>query len=52
MTRSEHPSIHELYMTVTHNDASVVGEGCDDQFELEFALDLLLGGLEKLRIRS
>jgi len=23
--------------------------GCDDQFEFEFALDLMLDGLEKLR---
>ena len=29
--------------------ASVVGQGCDDQFEFEFALDLLLDGLERLR---
>jgi hypothetical protein len=36
-------------MTVTHDDASV-GQSCDDQFE--FALDLLLDGLEKLRVRS
>jgi hypothetical protein len=47
-----YPSIYELYMTVTHDDASVVGQGCDDQFEFEFALDLLLDGLEKLRVRS
>ena len=47
-----YPSIHELYMTVTHDDASVVGQGCDDQFEFEFALDLVLDGLEELRARS
>jgi AcrR family transcriptional regulator len=47
-----YPSIYELYMAVTHHDASVVGQGCDDQFEFEFALDLLLDGLEKFRIRS
>jgi hypothetical protein len=34
---------------VSHDDASMVGPGCDDQFEFEFALDLLLDGLEKLR---
>jgi hypothetical protein len=27
----------------------VVGQGCDDQFEFEFALDLLLDGFERLR---
>ena len=37
---------------VTHDDASVVGRGCDDQFEFEFALDLLLDGLERLRDRE
>jgi AcrR family transcriptional regulator len=44
-----YPSIYELFRTVTHDDASVVGPGCDDQFEFEFALDLLLNGLEKLK---
>ncbi len=47
-----YPSIYELFLTVTHDDASVVGPGCDDQFEFEFALDLLLDGLEKLKDRS
>jgi hypothetical protein len=45
------PNIYRLYVTVTHDDASVVGPGCDDQFEFEFALDLLLDGLERLRDR-
>jgi len=44
-----HPNIAELIRTVTHDDASVVGPGCDDQFEFEFALDLLLDGLERVR---
>ena len=47
-----YPSIYELFRTVSHEDASVVGPGCDDQFEFEFALDLLLDGLEKLKDRS
>ena len=47
-----YPSIYELFRTVTHDDASVVGPGCDDQLEFEFALDLLLDGLEKLKDRS
>ena len=46
-----YPSIYELVLTITHDDASVVGPGCDDQFEFEFALDLLLDGLEKLKER-
>jgi hypothetical protein len=33
-----------------HDDASVIGNrGCDDQFEFEFALDLMLDGLERIR---
>lgn len=44
-----YPSIYELFMAVTHDGASVVGQGCDDQFEFEFALDLLLEGLERLK---
>ena len=47
-----YPHIHELYMTVTHDDASVVGPGCDDQFEFEFALDLMLDGLQRLKDRQ
>ena len=46
------PNIYRLYLTVNHDDGSVVGPGCDDQFEFEFALDLLLDGLERFRERS
>jgi AcrR family transcriptional regulator len=34
---------------ISHEQGSVVGGGCDDQFEFEFALDLILDGLERLR---
>jgi AcrR family transcriptional regulator len=44
-----YPHIAEMVETVYHDAASVVGGGCDDQFEFEFALDLLLDGLESLR---
>lgn len=44
-----YPNIVKLTMAVYHDEGSVVGPGCDDQFEFEFALDLLLDGLEKLR---
>ena len=37
---------------VTHDEGSVVGGACDDQFEFEFALDLILDGLERLRASS
>jgi AcrR family transcriptional regulator len=46
---SGYPYIAELTEAIAHDDASVVGSGCDDQFEFEFALDLMLGGLERLR---
>jgi AcrR family transcriptional regulator len=31
-----------------HEQPSVIGSGCDDQFEFEFALDIVLDGLERL----
>ncbi|MFJ3774267.1 TetR/AcrR family transcriptional regulator C-terminal domain-containing protein [Streptomyces sp. NPDC090075] len=42
------PHLAELAMAVAHDPESVVGSGCDDQFEFEFALDLTLDGLERL----
>jgi AcrR family transcriptional regulator len=45
----KYPFISELAAAISHDDASVVGQGCDDQFEFEFALDLTLEGLERLR---
>jgi AcrR family transcriptional regulator len=47
-----YPNITELVSAITHDEASVVGPGCDDQFEFEFALDLMLDGLERLRDRG
>jgi AcrR family transcriptional regulator len=44
-----YPHITELLMAISHDRGSVVGPGCDDQFEFEFALDLLLDGIERLR---
>jgi AcrR family transcriptional regulator len=43
------PHVTKLAQAVYHDAASVVGQGCDDQFEFEFALDLLLDGLDRLR---
>lgn len=45
---ARYPHITELAMAVAHDRDSVVGSGCDDQFEFEFALDLTLDGLERL----
>ncbi|RLP94638.1 MULTISPECIES: TetR/AcrR family transcriptional regulator [unclassified Micromonospora] len=43
------PHVAEIAMAASHDDASVLGQGCDDQFEFEFALDLLLDGIERLQ---
>jgi AcrR family transcriptional regulator len=47
--KDRYPHVAELAQAVYHDEASVVGQGCDDQFEFEFALDLLLDGLARLR---
>ena len=44
-----YPSIYRLWKTVSHDGESIVGPGCDDQFEFEFALDLMLDGIERLK---
>jgi AcrR family transcriptional regulator len=43
------PNVLAIAMAASHEGESVVGPGCDDQYEFEFALDLLLGGFERLR---
>jgi AcrR family transcriptional regulator len=44
----EFPNIAAMLEEVTHDADTTLG-WCDDQFEFEFALDLLLDGLERLR---
>lgn len=46
------PYVTELATAASHSGDSIVGSGCDDQFEFEFALDLLLDGIEKLHRRG
>jgi hypothetical protein len=46
--KTAYPYIAEMVGAVYHDEASIVGQGCDDQFEFEFALDLLLDGLDRL----
>ncbi|TWD16259.1 TetR family transcriptional regulator [Streptomyces sp. T12] len=46
---ARYPHIAALARAVAHDKGSVVGSGCDDQVEFEFALDLTLDGLERLR---
>lgn len=43
------PHILEIATVATQGDLSAVGGGCDEQFEFEFALDVLLDGFERLR---
>jgi AcrR family transcriptional regulator len=43
-----YPHLTALMRIVVHDADSTLG-GCDDQFEFEFGLDLLLDGLERLR---
>jgi len=49
---SKFPNVNAIAMAASHEEASVVGPGCDDQFEFEFALDLLLDGFERLLQRA
>jgi AcrR family transcriptional regulator len=43
---AEYPHLAEMLKVVTHDADTTLG-WCDDQFEFEFGLDLLLDGLEK-----
>jgi AcrR family transcriptional regulator len=43
-----YPNIAAIATATAHDEGSVVGHGCDDQFEFEFALDLLLDGFGRL----
>jgi AcrR family transcriptional regulator len=49
---AHYPHLAELMEVVYHDPDSTLGGGCDDQFEFEFGLDLLLDGLERLRDRE
>ncbi|MGY1803377.1 TetR/AcrR family transcriptional regulator C-terminal domain-containing protein [Blastococcus sp. SYSU D00922] len=43
------PHILAIATAATGGELSRVGRGCDEQFEFEFALDLLLDGFDRLR---
>lgn len=45
---AQYPYIIEIATAGSHEQETAVGTGCDDQFEFEFALDLLLDGFERL----
>lgn len=45
-----YPNIGAMILEISHDEEdTVVGGGCDDKFEFEFALDLILDGLDGLR---
>ena len=44
-----YPHLAEIAMPAAQDGASVAGPDCDQQFEFEFALNLLLDGFERLR---
>lgn len=44
-----YPHIITMASAAQHKDGSSIVQGCDDQFEFEFALDVLLNGFERLR---
>ncbi|MGY1651791.1 TetR/AcrR family transcriptional regulator [Geodermatophilus sp. SYSU D01119] len=46
------PHVLEIATAATGGDLSAVGGGCDEQFEFEFALDLLLDGVARLHGRG
>ena len=46
------PNVVAVAMEAAHDHEHKVGPGCDDQFEFEFALDLVLDGFELLRRRG
>ncbi len=43
-----YPNIATIATSTPHDDQTVVGHGCDDEFEFRFALDLMLDGIERL----
>jgi hypothetical protein len=47
-----YPHIAAVAASRPHDEHSVVGTGCDDQFEFEFTLDLLLDGVERLHLQG
>ena len=44
-----YPHIITMASAAQHTEGSSIVQGCDDQFEFEFALDVLLDGFERLR---
>jgi ketosteroid isomerase-like protein len=47
-----YPHVVEIALRASHHEQSVVGPGCDEQFEFELTLDLLLDGFERLHLQG
>lgn len=48
-----YPNVAAIASQASHDDDTVIGgAGCDDQYEFEFGLDLLLDGLDRMRIAA
>jgi len=43
-----YPHLSEIAMPGAHEEDSTIGQGCNDQLEFEFGLDVLLDGFERL----
>jgi AcrR family transcriptional regulator len=46
------PNVAAIALPAEHDGGTVVGSGCDDQAEFEFALDLMLDGFARLHERG
>lgn len=49
---AHYPHILVVAGAADHTEQGIVGAGCDDQYEFEFALDLLLDGFERLHLED
>lgn len=47
----DYPNLVLMASSAAHTD-SIVGYGCDDEFEFAFTLDLMLDGFERLHVRG
>lgn len=47
-----YPHIIKMAMAANHTNSKSIVTGCDDQFEFEFALDVLLDGFERLHLAN
>ena len=45
----QYPHLAGMLMEVAHDDPETTLGWCDDQFEFEFGLDIILDGLDRMR---